>query len=381
MKISIHKFGGSVLNTAQGLQCLKGILSDDSVKNVVIISALGKTSSNLKNAIFQSENGGISEAKKNVNFLLSEHKILAKSIINEPILSKYEYEIEILSKNIYKILESVAITREVSGRTLDRFLAFGEELAAILIKYYFADNKSVHFLDAREIIATNSDFTEAKIDKDLTRINIDNKLVPILCSCGTVITQGFIASDNNGNTTTMGFESSNLTATVIADCLDAHELTLWSDIDGIYTADPKIFSNTSLVPYLSYDTAQLAGNSGLKLIYPAMIDIAKLKNIKLIFRNGLTSSEKFSVISSDNINDGKLLILNTNIRMEGWDNEVIIINSQKSRIIQFILDKFPELLDSGIMAFESGFNNKLLKIYFRDEQSALKFSEEIIGQL
>ena len=118
----------------------------------------------------------------------------------------------------------------------------------------------------------------------------------------------------NGDITTMGIESSNLTAAILAKMTGAKRLTLWTDVRGIRSADPKIVGKTKLIKKMSYSEAYTAGALGLKLIYPGMIDYAKENNIELIFRSAFDGHKEFTTISKKS-GENKLIICSDGYRL------------------------------------------------------------------
>jgi aspartate kinase len=382
MTFSVHKFGGSVLATMKGFENLRINILNSSSKNAVIFSAIGKTSSELRNAIYLAEKNELEESDRILNNIENVHNFIAEKILDESSLKIFIEEFSKILNNCRLILKSVSITNEVSGRTYDRFLACGEDMAAELVKIYLNENQKNYLLDARKIIKTDSDFTNAKINSDETFQALNLELMPLFEIYQNVFIQGFVGSDKSGITTTMGFESSNLTATIIADFLNAQELTLWSDVDGIYSADPSDFSSARLINHLDYKTALNAGLAGLKLIYPEMIRIAESKKINLIYRNGNDFTDNFSFINNREICFSTLYIL-TEATNDFPDNEkvyksVVIINPQKNIIIEFLMKYYSIEIQRGDVVIQSGFSNEKMKIICKDANIAKSIIDGLI---
>lgn len=411
MNYTVHKIGGSILNCIQGFNTLESISNSQKSKQAIIISAIGKTSSELKRSLFLAENKSLDEALAVLASITDHHLTLARFLIDDKQLIIFINALTTINNNCLSVLNSVSITNEVSDKTYDRFLALGEDMALALVACFFSANPTVIIIDSREIIKTNSNFRFANLDYDATHFALGKSLLPHFETNDTAITQGFVGSDENGYTTTMGFESSNLTATIISDFLKASELTLWTDVDCIYNADPKLYLNAKPILSIDYETALLAGSAGLKLIYPEMIKIAQKNNIILNFRNGLSTNDIYTQINNksiqksafiipiksreiitegnlsfldmiqkyhlDNVesistfNNNSSVIFDRNRRDNSFLADIIsseitiiyIINSNKSLFMTQLIDNYSVLIDNGVVRIQSSNDLRILKLY------------------
>jgi aspartate kinase len=190
------------------------------------------------------------------------------------------------------ILRGISITRELTPRTRDAALSFGELFALIIIDAFLAREGFSHkAIDAAELIATDSNYGNARPVIDKTRANVESIMRPAIDSAGLAITQGFVARSMDGEITTMGIESSNLTAILLAGMLGVDSVTFYTDVDGILCADPEIIPDARRIGRMDYDTAYRAALSGLKLIYPPMIEIARRNGIGFVFRNAFNGGD------------------------------------------------------------------------------------------
>ena len=379
MKFSVHKFGGSVLATIKGFENLKSNILNSTTKNAIIFSAIGKTSSELRNAIYLAEKNELDESDRILSNIENVHNFIAEKILDRENLKKFNEDFSQILNNCRLIIKSVSITNEVSGRTYDRFLAFGEDMTMELMKFYLNSTDENFFLDARKIIKTDSEFTNARIESDKTLQALNSELLPLFDTYQNVFIQGFVGSDSSGNTTTMGFESSNLTATIIADYLNAEELSIWSDVEGIYSADPSDFSSAELISHLDYKTALNAGLAGLKLIYPEMIRIAEHKKINLVYRNGNNFTNNFSIINNHEICNSTLYILSALTKDDSCPDfpyetkefkSVVIINPEKSIIFEFLMRFYSIDIQRGAIVILSGFSKDKMKVICKDANIA-----------
>ncbi|MGE5479843.1 MAG: hypothetical protein ACM3U1_05380 [Chloroflexota bacterium] len=294
------KFGGSVLRRALGFEGLRSALAlSKETSCVIIVSALGKTSRRIEAAARLAEAGKLDEAKSSVSAILYEHEALAAEAITfGDTLEDVKLELRERCKKLERILESIAIVNQLTPRTRDLALSYGERLSLAIVAGYLSELKS-DFLqfDATEIIRTDSNFGAASPDYEATLENVRAKMLPAFEKCNLALIQGFIGADAQGEVTTMGLESSNLTAALLADCLEADEIRIFTDVAGIRSADPKLVSRTKSIEFMDYDSAYVAALSGLKLIYPKMIDYARRKNIRVTFLNGESEDAEQTVIN------------------------------------------------------------------------------------
>ena len=167
----------------------------------------------------------------------------------------------------------------------DQIIVFGELASTKIVSAYLENQKIEHqWLDARSFIKTDSEFREARIQWDSTQAGIDGYVKPSLMTYGMVITQGFIGSTSYNESTTLGREGSDYTAAILAYALDATSVTIWKDVPGIMTADPKRFDKVARLEEISYNEAIEMTYYGAKVIHPKTIKPLQNKDIPLFVR-------------------------------------------------------------------------------------------------
>jgi aspartate kinase len=307
MDIKVIKIGGAVLSRKAGVSGAIALLNGLRNRNaVVIVSALGKSTSLLKElaqAAQMANNTAIHQTFTNLKNIYSEFEL---SLFG----AKMNYVKDYL-KLLEQIVDSVKLTRELSARVLDRVLAFGEIMTAELLRKWLAENDfNFEFIPATELIITTKDFGQAKpIDELITkqiqdRIQFDNSTPKI------ILTQGFIAASENGDTTTMGYESSNLTAALIAREVSAKYIEIWTLPEGIRSSDPLLFDNTQLIKGLSYKQGIELADAGLKLLHKGMLEYAEAEGIELIYRSALDPTGLQTKINGSEYNRQAIIVLN-----------------------------------------------------------------------
>ncbi len=281
--MTVQKFGGAVLRTPEGFRSMISIISRlGNQPCVVVVSAIGSTTRILADAADVASKGAGKRANDILDGLLDDHLELAEAVIeSEHQRRVLQHTLEQHVRQGQQLITSVALTRQCSVRTLDRVMALGEDLARSIATASLRDaGVDTREVDARSVIVTNSVFGHASPLYQATRHRVRHVLDQARQALVTV-TQGFVACSEHGETTTMGRESSNLTASLLASCLGATDVTIWTDVDGVRTADPSIVATTLPIRHLHYDQARIAATYGLKLLYPTMIEPARRAGIAM----------------------------------------------------------------------------------------------------
>lgn len=296
------KFGGAVLKSIEGFKRMLEILNDcEDNKILIVISAFAKSTRNLRNAAITSEKGNLEDAYIQANDFINEYKDYSNQLINKKDSLRVLYsEYEQSAKRLKDLLKGVSITKELTNRTLDAILSFGEQLSLVTAYYYLKDNGiNLAFIDSSNVIVSDANYGKAKPLLSKTETNIANVILPALKSYSCVITQGFVAKSIDNEITTMGLESSNLSAAIYAVLLKADNFIIWTDVEGIRTEDPKITEDTAIIRNLSYHQAYNAAVCGLKLIFPAMIELLKKYNLKMKINSAYKPYGLNTIISSE----------------------------------------------------------------------------------
>lgn len=270
---------------------------------VVVVSAFGKTTNALEQLLaFHVEKNTQGEANS-VKEIKDFHYNLARKLFkdNKP-------AVIIHLEELFQLLEK-ELKREFIDKyeAYDRIVSYGELFSSQLVDAYLNDmGLPSHLVDARTIIHTDSNFTNASIDWRNTEKKISGRILPILESGEIVLTQGFIGADDRCNFTTLGREGSDFTATIIANIIDADEVTIWKDVPGLMNADPKRFEKTVKLEHISYQEAIELVYYGASIIHPKTIHPVQRKNIPLFVRSFYNPESIPSIISQETSMDDKV---------------------------------------------------------------------------
>lgn len=275
MPLDIMKIGGAVLCEKRGFEALSEILSTYCPNpTLFVFSAFSDFSRRLKNIAHRASTEEFIVTQNLIKKLHEDAINIADSVLSDSVwLGKSLQELDAVFNEIEKILFGVAVTHELTPRILDKILSYGEYLSTIILEIFFLyQNVKVKFFDSGKFIITDENFGNATPIYRITSEKVKQTILPLFKKYNFIFTQGFIGRSQSGFPTTMGFESSNLTALLLARILNADKVIFWTDVEGIRTADPKLVSNTLLIEELSIENAKIASTNGLKLIHPKMIE-------------------------------------------------------------------------------------------------------------
>jgi aspartokinase/homoserine dehydrogenase 1 len=296
--MKVIKFGGSSVGDAQRILKVKQIIEGNQGKLVVIISAFeGVTTRliNLSNKACHRDDTYQNDFEKIVN----EHLQLAGMLFKSEQLVTVNSTLQALFAELDDVVNGVYLLRELSDKTLDQIISFGARVSAYLISNVV---ENAVFSDSREIIKTDSNFGNARVDVANTNIQIVKQIGR---SGQTVIMPGFIATDAQGNVTTLGRGGSDYTAAIVAAALNANMLEIWTNVDGFMTADPAIVAKARAIESMSYAEAIELSHFGAKVIYTPTIQPVFKKNIPLYIKNTFNPSAKGTLISNQSSTEGE----------------------------------------------------------------------------
>ncbi|MCL2264640.1 MAG: bifunctional aspartate kinase/homoserine dehydrogenase I [Treponema sp.] len=281
----VVKFGGSSVGSSKGIENIISILKDKEHEGnavAVIVSAFSGVTDALIGVANNALNG--ETYVKQVEAIKKRHIDCAVFFLKGDARKKAVKEIENNITLLSQILDGISLLRELSPRSLDLVMSFGERLSANLISFILTANKiNAEYLDARALVKTDSNYGKAEILKKETAENI-LKHFKVVKNTLQVVT-GFIGTTAEGHTTTIGRDGSDLSAAVFAAALDAKKLEIWSDVDGMLTANPEHVKNAFLIDEISYTEAMEISHFGARVIFPPSVKPALEKGIPILIRN------------------------------------------------------------------------------------------------
>ena len=286
----VLKFGGTSLASVKDVQNVTNIVSNLSSENeiVIVCSAVDGITDELIHISEQIKKVNKKEANRALAKISQKHKqftthIVTDSKIQKALLDKMKSDLSELEELVHGLL----LLGEVTPRSFDYLASFGEKLSINLVSFALQQlkKKSVPLSGKQAGIVTDSNFGESRPLMDTTKIRLSKTIQDLFDRNTIPVVGGFSGADQHGNTTTFGRGGSDYTATIIASCIDADEIWLMSDVDGLMTADPKLVNNAKLLKEVSYAEAVEMAQFGAKQIHPRTFEPLVSKKIPMRIRS------------------------------------------------------------------------------------------------
>lgn len=293
--MKVFKFGGASVSSLDRIKNAASIISGYNRKPlVVVVSAMGKTTNALEKVVEAFFNGENEKALTLFETVKRTHSDLAKYLLVKEYNQAYGKLV-----NYFTEVEWLLHDRPVQGFDYyyDQVVCIGELLSTTIIHAYLEEEGiRSRFIDIRDVFRTDDNFRDAAIDWEYTTQRINEVIVPI-CAPGTVIiTQGFIGSTDENESTTLGREGSDYSAAILANVLGAEALTIWKDVEGVMNADPKIFPEAVVIPELNYEEVIEMAYYGAQVIHPKTLKPLQNRNIPLQVKSFLDRNLPGTVI-------------------------------------------------------------------------------------
>ncbi len=297
--MKVFKFGGASVKDAAGVRNVLKVVQTMGYEHLgIVISAMGKTTNALEKIIDQSQKNDKGYLSL-IDTLYANHIDIVSDLestgASEDVLLRFR-ECG-LRKSIIDIIDSLKgeMQRNQSRNhafLYDQVVSYGELMSTKIVAAYFnANGIPVEWMDARKLIKTDSKYRDAAVDWKSTEKVIKDK-----CAGKLFLTQGFIGSDDNGFTTTLGREGSDYSAAILAYALNASDVTIWKDVPGVLNGDPRVFENTVLLEQISYREAIELAFYGASVIHPKTLQPLQRKGIELRVKSFLNPTEQGTVI-------------------------------------------------------------------------------------
>jgi aspartate kinase len=272
----VMKFGGTSVESAVALERVTGIVKSRlDRKPVVVVSAMGKTTNRLLHIANLAVGGQREEALRELIDLRDYH--LRESGMERTVDEHFQ--------ELTELVKGLAVLGELTPRSVDAISSFGERLSSLIVTNYFKHHgiSAVH-LDSRKVILTDRRHTQAAPQFEETYAKLA-AAIPPLAKNHVVVMGGFIASTADGITTTLGRGGSDFTAAIVGAGIGAEEIQIWTDVDGMLTADPTIVPDAHRVKVISFTEAAELAYFGAKVLHPSTVHPAIDRNIPVLILN------------------------------------------------------------------------------------------------
>lgn len=282
----VMKFGGTSVESAAAIEQVAGIVRDRLERHpVVVVSAMGKTTNRLLGIAADAVAGRRQEALEQLRALREFHLKEAAEVVSEAEETELGSLVAEHFRELEELVKGLAVLGELTPRSWDAIASYGERLSshimALALRRFEVD--SVH-VDARQMIVTDRRHTQAAPLSFETFSRLST-VVPRLAENKVVVMGGFIAATEDGVTTTLGRGGSDFTAALVGAGIGAEEIQIWTDVDGMLTADPNIVPGARRVRTISFDEAAELAYFGAKVLHPSTVLPAIERNIPVLILN------------------------------------------------------------------------------------------------
>ncbi len=350
--MKILKFGGTSVGSVEALKALKAVIKsnlDQKEQIVVVVSAMGGVTNQLlqmaQNAVERIDfTSALSEMEK-------RHFAVIKELVPLQQQNQVLTKLKLYFQELEDVLQGISSLQELSAKTKDVVLSFGEKSSAFMISRILSTiHEKTEFLDASLLIKTDSAFGNAKVDFEQTNFLLKDYFAHH--DQHLVVVTGFISSNNQEQMTTLGRGGSDYTAAILGAALDASQIEIWTDVNGMMTADPRRVKKAFSMEELSYTEAMELSFFGAKVIYPPTMIPAFLKKIPIVIKNTFEPDFEGTYIKHD------LKSTQTIIRGISSVDQITIIN-----------------IEGSGMVGKAGFSGRLFSLLSREQVNVILITQ------
>jgi len=302
----VMKFGGTSIDDAVAVQRVVEIVrSRLPLRPVVVVSAMGKTTKQLLETARAASGGDLKTAAARLEALRTGHEELAQSAVRGWKGSPGETRVQHYFREMDQLLGGFSVLGELSLRSQDKMLSYGELVSTSILDEAFRENgvPSV-WMDSRTLVITDEGYTRASPVWERTRDSVRGNVVPLLGDGRVPVLQGYIGASTGGATTTLGFEGSDYSATLVGAALGASEIQIWKEVSGVMTADPDRVPGAWTVAHVSYEEASQLTYLGAKVLHTKSIGPARRHGIPIRVGNSTDADAPCSVVGDRSPADG-----------------------------------------------------------------------------
>ncbi|PCE62506.1 bifunctional aspartate kinase/homoserine dehydrogenase I [Sediminicola luteus] len=299
--MKVLKFGGTSVANANNISLVKKIVSSHNEPCVVTVSALGGvTDLLLQTAALAAAQD--TSYKETLEAIETRYFDAAKALIpvtaQSGVLAHIKKELNVLET----LLEGAFLIGEITPKLSDKIVGYGELLSSYLIcQYFISEGLDAKYADSRKLIVTDDQHGKAQVDFEATQAQCD----AFFKDYNVVLAPGFIAATAQGTATTLGRGGSDYSAAIYAAALNAEILEIWTDVSGMYTANPRVVKQARAIPHISYEEAMELSHFGAKVLYPPTIQPVLQKKIPIVIKNTFAPEEAGTLISENTNGNGK----------------------------------------------------------------------------
>ena len=297
----VMKFGGTSVKDKEAIERVISIVRERMAdKPLVVVSAMAKVTRLLCSIADEAEAQHVENVESLMKSLRDSHTETAKSLLegSGELLDECLAYIGVICDSLSSFVSGVCQIGELSPRSYARIVSTGELLSSTIVAASMsARGLDCRWLDARKMIITDNEYMSASPDMAATEANVKRLVQEASKGVSVVLTQGFIASSAEGWASVLGFEGSDYSAAIFGMALDAERIEIWTDVDGIQSADPHIVQCTRRITEVSYEEASEMAFLGARVLHPLTIEPARRKNIPVVVLNSKSPECEGSVVT------------------------------------------------------------------------------------
>jgi aspartate kinase len=282
----VMKFGGTSVESAAAIERVAGIVKGrESRRPVVVVSAMGKTTNKLLAIAAAAIKGRREEYIQQLHDLRDFHSREARLVVPLDHRAELDRALDDHFQELTELVKGLAVLGELTPRSIDAISSYGERLSSYIVTLAFRHfGMQAEHLDSRQLVITDRRHTQAAPNFPETYARL-KATIPPLAARSVVVMGGFIGSTEDGVTTTLGRGGSDFTASIVGAGIDAEAIEIWTDVDGMLTADPTILAGGHRVKTISFAEAAELAYFGAKVLHPATVVPAIEHNIPVLILN------------------------------------------------------------------------------------------------
>jgi len=309
--MKVMKFGGTSVADQPAIERLIALVraerqaeaqteGGDARGPVVVVSALSGVTDRLLGVAALAGSGDVEGARASLQDLRARHikvsEVIREPALRQPVVDELNREFD----ELQRVVSALAVLQEVSPRWLDALAAMGEILSSQIVAAALTSHQlPASYVDARKAIVTDGEHTAAAPQFEATTVALMTHADPPLAAGRIPVLGGFVGATVTGMTTTLGRGGSDFSAAIVGACLGASEIQIWTDVDGMLTADPRIVKHPQVVPHLSFAEASELAYFGAKVLHPATIQPAVARNIPVRILNSHRATARGTLITGE----------------------------------------------------------------------------------
>ena len=372
----VHKFGGTSVGSADRIAAVAGIIAASHAEGqtVVIVSAMSGTTDRLIAAARAAASGDAEAARVALAWIEETHyEAVDCLLVGEERLNVHRQIKELLGW-VERVLDSIAVLGELTARTYDAVICHGEQLSASILAAVLRQlGVNAPAIIATDLIVTDDAFGAAKPKMELTCARIESRIAPLIERGEVPVITGYIGATEGGVPTTLGRSGSDFSAAIVAACLHADELKIWTDVDGILTADPNVVETARVLRELTYEEAARLARFGAEVLHPRTVAPVIKNGIPLRIVNSLNPDDPGTRIVKSPSNERALwpaIISATGLRL------LRIRSDNAGWRLASVIDVLSCLREAGIdvLMFSQSFSEQGISLVVRetDAQDAMR---------